>query len=365
MNWSECKTKFISYARRLHAWVRFDIWRKVVALLLGSICWLYINNMHVRHKSQQWDTVEEVKVNLRGSPKIFVPEQSIPTVRLKISVNFSARSRRFNSGDFFLEIDPARLPLPDRSLRPSLQQPCRVLLTDQDHVLRKPAGVTILGFDPPELDIYYDTRDILQKNVHVPIQGGLKRGFRQKVTVSPESISVGGPLSMISPLLVIETEPLLLNETMLHDFSTTLKVFNPDSRILEVYPETVEVRVGIEDTQSYARQKFSAVPLCVLLRSDTALRVASGLPLSVESILHGQISLLEAVERTRLKAILDLAAFNQPGTYQVPVQIIGMPGDLKAEYVNPSACMVTLNLLTPAPVDPPALPGEANNEEAQ
>jgi YbbR domain-containing protein len=366
MSWSSFKTKISLFAQ--HAWdsIRHDIWRKVFALLLATICWLYINNMHVRHKSRQWDTIEEVKVDLRGSPKVFIPEQLTPKVRLKISVNFSARSKRFTAGDFRLEVDPLKLPLDGGVQRRSLRFPYRVTLTDKEHVLRKPAGVSILGFDPPEVPIYFDTRDILQKNVHVPLQGALKKGLRQKLTVTPETISVTGPLSIIDPLLVIETEPLLLNETMQHDFSTKLKVFNPDSRMLEIYPDSVEVRVSIEDTQSYSRQKFSPVPLGILIRPDSGLQMTSKLPAHVASILHGQISSLEAVERNRLKAILDLTTFSQPGTYHVPVQIIGMPGDLKAEYINPSACMVTLGLLPqPPPAVDQAPPGGSKHEEPQ
>ena len=366
MNWSAFKIKPSLFVQHIWDAIRNDIWRKVFALLLGTACWLYIDNMYVRHKSRQWDTIEEVKVNLRSSPKIFIPEQVPSKVRLKISVNFSARSQRFTAGDFRLEIDPLKLPLEGGVQRRSLQHPCRVVLTDKDHVLRKPAGISILGFDPPEVDIYFDTRDILQKNVHVPLQGALKKGLRQKLIVTPETISVSGPLSAISPLLVIETEPLLLNETMQHDFSTKLKVFNPDSRMLEIYPDSVDVRVSIEDTQSYSRQKFTPVPLSILIRPDSGLQMTSKLPAHVESILHGQISWLEAVERNRLKAILDLTSFSQPGTYHVPVQMIGMPGDLKAEYVNPSACMVTLSLLPQAPpTSDQTPPGDPKNEEAQ
>lgn len=366
MNWSAFKIKTSDFAQHFWDSLRNDIWRKVFALLLGTACWLYINNMYVRHKSRQWDTVEEVKVNLRASPKIFIPEQVAPKVRLKISVNFSARSQRFTAGDFRLEVDPVKLPLEGGVQRRSLQQPCRVNLNDQEHVLRKPAGVTILGFDPPEVEIFFDRRDILQKNVHVPLQGNLKKGLRQKLSVTPETISVSGPLSVISPLLVIETEPLLLNETMQHDFSTKLKVYNPDSRMLEIYPDSVDVRVTVEDTQSYSRQKFAPVPLGMLIRPDSGLHLSSKLPGNVETILHGQISSLEAVEQSRLKAILDLTSFSQPGTYHVPVQIIGMPGDLKAEYINPSACMLTLGLLqqTPPTSDQPEL-GEGKNEPAQ
>ncbi len=364
MNWSAFQLKCSHYAMLFWDGLRNDIWRKVFALLLGTACWFYIDNMYVRHKSLQWDTVEEVKVNLRSSPKIFIPEQATTKVRLKLSVNFSARAQRFTAGDFRLEIDPLKLPVDDSGQRRSLQQPRRVVLNDQEHVLRKPAGVTILGFDPPEIEIFYDTRDILQKNVHVPVQGNLKKGLRLKMTVTPETISVGGPLSAISSLPFIETEALLLNESMQHDFSTNLKVFNPDSRMLEIFPDYVEVRIGIEDTQSYSRQKFAPVPLGILTRADSGLLVTSNLPSTVETILHGQISSLEAVDSSRLKAILDLTAYNQPGTYHAAVQIIGMPGDLKAEYINPSACMLTLSLLpqTPPPSDPTP-PGEPKNEE--
>lgn len=364
MNWFKYKTKIIAYARSFYAWVRFDIWRKAIALLLGTICWFLVSDIYVRGKSQQWDTVEEVKVNLRDNHKIFIPRQEIPPVRLKISVNFLARSQRFSASDFLLEIDPSLSSLADHALPPSLQHPCHIVLNDKAHVSRKPAGVTILGFEPPEIEIYYEARSMVQKLVHVPVQGRLKRGLQQEVTVNPESISVSGPLSTMNRLLVIDTEPLLLDEQMINTFSTTLKVFNPNSQLLEIFPKTVEVKVNIKDMQNYTRQKFSSIPLCFLLRSDSSLRVTSDLPLSVESILHGQLGLLEAVEKTKLKAILDLSSFNQPGTYQVPVQIIGLPGDLKAEYINPSACPVKLILLAPSAVDAPALPGETNNEDA-
>ena len=129
--------------------------------------------MHVRHKSRQWDTIEEVKVDLRGSPKVFIPEQLTPKVRLKISVNFSARSKRFTAGDFRLEVDPLKLPLDGGVQRRSLRFPYRVTLTDKEHVLRKPAGVSILGFDPPEVPFTL-TRDILQK-MCMFLQGALKR----------------------------------------------------------------------------------------------------------------------------------------------------------------------------------------------
>lgn len=364
MNWSTLKSKSQRFGQQLWGWLRNDIWRKVFALLLGTICWFYIDNMYVRQKSLQWESIEEVKINLRSSPKIFIPDQPAPKVRLKISVNFSARSQRFTPGDFRLEINPLKLPSTGDSERRSLQQPCRVVLNDQEHVLRKPAGVTILGFDPPEVEIFFDTREILQKNVHVPLQGTLKKGLRQKLVITPETISVSGPMSTIFPLLVIETEPLLLNEAMQHDFTTKLKVFNPDSRQVVIFPETVEVRVSIQDTQSYSRQKFAPIPLGILTRPDSGLYLTSKLPVSVEAILHGQIAFLEAVEPAKLMAILDLTAFNQPGTYHAPVQIIGMAGDLKAEYVNPSACMLTLSLLSQASSNAEQTPPEAQKDNA-
>lgn len=348
MSWSNFSHKLRYYFQPIWLSICTDIWRKSFALLLGFICWYYIY-IGFREKNNEWRTFAIVPVSLQKHPEFYLPRQENLTVELKIEVESSARKGSIAPDDFLIEINPARLKLTSLEDSNFLRRPYKVTLNVDEHIKQKPPGVKVLRFDPPEVEIYFDRRLQVQKKVYVTIQGRLREGFDYRYELSQDTVTVEGPASELANLLVIYSAPLLLNETMQHDFSTKLGVASPDSSKFNVFPDTVEVKVNIEDKKSVISQKFAAVKLALLFPSRSHLRVTNQLPDSVEVILRGQRELMNAIKPEQFTAFLDLTHLTTPGTYdELAVQFVGLPAEIKPFFIKPDKFIVTLAARMPA-----------------
>jgi len=354
MNGSELSNNLRQSWRQLWLGICIDGWRKFFALLLGFICWYYIHSSF-REKDNEWRTLTNVPVTLREHPEFYLPRQENLSVDLKIAVESSARRGSIDPDDFRLEINPARLPLTALEESNYLQQPYKVILNVDEHIKQKPPGEKVLRFDPQAVDIYFDRRLQVQKKIYVSIQGRLQEGFDYHYALSQDTVTVEGPASELAGLLVIYSEPLLLNDSMQHDFSTRLGITSPDSSKFNIFPDNVEVTVSIEDKKSIISQKFPAVKLSLLYPSRSHLRLSSPLPDSVEVILRGQREAMNALKVEQLSAFLDLTPLTAPGTYNdLPVQFIGMAPEVKPFFIKPDKFAVTLTLDANAGAEPAA-----------
>ncbi|MDD3694654.1 MAG: CdaR family protein [Lentisphaeria bacterium] len=340
---SHLKNKLHDLGFAAWTWLRNDIWRKSVALALGLLCWYFIAKVVLPDNlaSRETITIKEIELN-SSSKDLYVPSgQEFGDIKLRLAIDLSARNRAFSANDFRIVIDPAEAKTRESTLAQGEPNSYLVTLSDED-IEKKPAGVKVISFSPKAIPIKWENIDTQFKDLNVPVQGRLRPGFTYKLKLSPSRVKVTGPASQVNSLLVVDTETLLLNENIGSDFSTTLNVFSPDSSTMQLNFDSVDVDVQVTDTKSISSWKLPKIPLSLVIRPNSGLNLQNELPGSVETVIRGQIIAFESLDQSRLKAVLDLSSFNSPGVYRAEVNIIGLGSDLKADYIEPSICEVSL-----------------------
>lgn len=360
INKSNIRTLLSSWRRWLAYIFVHDYRRKLFALAMGAYVWIYFN-ARMKGEGEQWDRVENVEVLLRHGDRYYVPEQQQPRLQLKTSVGGKGRGRHVSAGDFTVEIDLSRLPPPQVDARQQLQ-PCYVTLSVAEHLLRKPAGVTVTGFVPSRIAIRYDQMKMTQKPVNVPVTGTLKGGYRFEYQSEPRQVTVNGPAHLVDAITSVDSETLSLSPGMQHDFTAMLRVaLPPSASSLRVYPEEVAVTVRIVDAKKMLSRRINGVGLFLLSRHDPPV-VPEALPETVDVILRGPQEKIEKLTPASFHAYLDLREAVRPDRVRLPVQLLGLPAETEAEYINPGSLAVTLMPVpVPVPVLPAAAGGEGNN----
>ncbi|NMA43270.1 MAG: hypothetical protein GX946_07795 [Oligosphaeraceae bacterium] len=314
-----------------------------MALVLGVLCWYFIAKVVLPDNlaSRETITIKEIELN-SSSKNLYVPaDQEFGDIKLRLAVDISARNRAFTANDFRIVIDPAEAKTREDTIPQGEANTYLVTLNDED-IEKKPAGVKVISITPKAIPIKWENIDTQFKELNVPVQGRLRPGFTHELKLSPSRVKVTGPASDVNALLVVDTEPLLLHNNIVSDFSTTLNVYSPDSSTMQLNFDSVDVDVQITDTKSISNLKLPKIPLSLLIHPNSGLNLQNELPGSVEAIIRGQIIAFESLDLNKIKAVLDLSSFNTPGVYRAEVHIIGLGSDLRAEYIEPSICEVTL-----------------------
>lgn len=319
-------------------WLKYDSWRKFFALLIGIISWSFVH----KHLGQAaWETVPGVRVDIKSASEFVVSEEdSVQSINIKLKISGSRKDKPL-SNEFSVEIDLNKENL-DKKIIETFPYEYTITLSEK-HVTRKPQGVSIKSFEPEEIVISLDKYIEKDVKVDVTVQGALKPGLHYTTSAIPEKISISGLFSELKNIETVNTDPLLLSLKNTHDFTTNLDVFNPDSRYFKIRPGNVEVKVTIEDTNTFGSQRFPDIPLRVLSNYNTSLFWQTDLlPKNIEVYLRGPKVSLAAVKKEELEAILDLTKRNLAGSDEIDIQIRGYPRDLEIEWQIPHK--ITLNL---------------------
>ncbi|MBE9471624.1 MAG: hypothetical protein IMY75_05920 [Chloroflexi bacterium] len=195
---------------------------------------------------------------------------------------------------------------------------------------------------PIERSSYYDSLAVKV----VLFEGQVAPGYRvTNISVEPPEVTVFGSPEVIKALPgYIETEPIDVEGAQAD--VVVRPALNTPSNVAVVSDQQVEVRVFIEAIQSGLTMEIA--PELQGLRPGLTATVS---PETVEVILSGPLPLLETLEASDVRVVLDLFDLSR-GTHQLEPQVV-VPEGLTAQSIIPATVQVEIfTAPTPTPTEP-------------
>ena len=195
---------------------------------------------------------------------------------------------------------------------------------------------------PIERSSYYDSLAVKV----VLFEGQVAPGYRvTNISVEPPEVTVFGSPEVIKALPgYIETEPIDVEGAQAD--VVVRPALNTPSNVAVVSDQQVEVRVFIEAIQSGLTMEIA--PELQGLRPGLTATVS---PETVEVILSGPLPLLETLEPSDVRVVLDLFNLSH-GTHQLEPQVV-VPEGLTAQSIIPATVQVEIfTAPTPTPTEP-------------
>lgn len=317
----------------------YDPWRKLISLLLGLMCLVFIKFDSSGDGKQRWITIENVPVVLNNSAsegklEYYFPEgaMSPSTVSLDIAIDFWQRNRPLSPDQFKLVITPQSLKYyPDSTKTTPLRQNYRLQMTD---LREKPDGVSIRRFNPESVTVMWDKyvkRDC-------PIIIDASPGVDYEVTLSEPTVTIFGPEYKVNQVTAIHTERLYLQqENAGTPYDVMLPLQPPSISGVTLEQEAIKVTVSIIDQKETIRRKFNGLRLDYLVRHDSNLRLSTEkTPSMVSAIIYGPAGTVNALKSEDILALCDLTPFSMPGVQEVAIQLFRLPPQVQVQAILPS-----------------------------
>ena len=189
-------------------------------------------------------------------------------------------------------------------------------------------GVIEIFAEPAEITLSLAERASRQVEVVPSFIGSPPSGYRlQQHTLHPPEVEVVGPAGRLGAIGRIETEPIELTGRT-EDFSTTVRLRNPDPLLRIPQGDRIELQAVIEET--VVLTTFEPVEV-VLINLDGGLEPVGDLP-SGSVRVQGMQDIFEAVGPAEVQIIADAAAVDGPGVHQVPARPLLPSGMLVLRY---------------------------------
>ncbi len=291
---------------------------KMFSLLLAGVLWLAVSGQ---------STVERnIRVPLEyqsvppGMEIVGEPPDEVD-VRLRGS---SGNLARVVQGDVVAALDLT-------SARPGTR-----IFNLQPRAVRVPFGVQVVQVTPPtiSLDLEYSGQKVVP--VSPVVEGDPAPGFVVgRITTSPATVEVVGPLGRLANLREATTEPVRVDRARERvEDRVTIGVEDPSVRLREPMTALVTVEVMPEVVE----QTLTGVPVrSANLPNGRTARVS---PAQVAVTLRGSKALLESLGADGLQADVDLGDLGR-GRHSVPVRVPNREG-LVVERIAPASVTVTI-----------------------
>jgi len=327
---------------RLPGWLVDDFLRKAVALALAIMIWLSVSSKLEYPEV----TLPNLPINVHLDSTVMVLRKPAPTV--EVTLSGSSRSlERLSSQDITLDV---RLP---SNIHEGVYY-YAVGLTPKVNVRRRPLGTKVVAIRPDRIELEID-RLVSKRGVKVNVvtAGALRDGYRVVQTaVEPSEITLRGPSRKLLDIKAVDTEPILLNDTVVQTFEESAKLVLADPDIQG--PDSVRVSVMV-DRPSVSRT-LHGIDLALLVAPGGGLRLEGVLP-EITITLRGPKAVLDVFSELSATPFLDINAITSPGRYRRPVQVwLERQGEVAVESITPAQVEVTLVPLAGAPPPPPVAP---------
>jgi YbbR domain-containing protein len=281
-------------------------------------------------------TPSQITVDLEQRQERFVPLdlQIVGDVAASVEVDdpTSNITQILVSGPSSLvsEVDVARATIDVSDRRESFDVDVRPILLDSDG-----NSVNGLAASPDVVGVSVDIElrsDVREVRVAPNIIGEPPEGYTLSADFlySPETIFVTGPPEALETLPgTLLTAPIDLS-TYTSDFEIRVPVELPDDNIVPITGQRISVSIGIDPIQS--SRQFERVSVEVVGVSDGF--VATATPAEVTVIVNGPQLVLSELEISNVRAIVDIGAITEPGTYQLqPVASVNV-GQIESENLS-------------------------------
>ena len=192
-----------------------DPWRKLIAIVLATCCWLILNRSLHRADSQRWNFVDNVPVDFhpqaarQNGSEFFFDERSISPQEVSLSVAIDVWNETLPSArDFKIGIQPRGLEFSNDGMR---TQPLEGTYTLRDSdILEKPDGVENRNFSPATVTYLWDKIIMKEVPIRLQVNDHLPENLSYRVPDLP-TVHVKGPAYLVNQISEIATEAVLLD----------------------------------------------------------------------------------------------------------------------------------------------------------
>ena len=212
-------------------------------------------------------------------------------------------------------------------------------------IVEAPFGVTVIDVDP---------RDIVLKlepviSMLLPIEArfnsveNLEKAYDVgNIIFQPEKVWVRGPKTIIDALKAVPTQPSPLERQVVDSFEYQAKLA-PPARVTVTPPE---VTASVEIVKPFTTRSFRDIPVRILypahLPPEQYHVEFLGSPV-VTATLSGPRGSLMEIKHEDVKAFVDLAALNEPGSYTINASVFfNAPPGITLKEVYPQKVQLKL-----------------------
>jgi YbbR domain-containing protein len=198
-------------------------------------------------------------------------------------------------------------------------------------MIHLPAGLRVTSINPPSLQVRFESIGTKVVAVTPELAGDPARGYRvDKKAASPTHVVVRGPKSVIDAMTEVKTLPISVAEKS-ESFTQRATLERPELvTVVEAPPIDVTVQIAEEP----AELGVAHVPVVVRLPAATAIDAArtSVEPAVVDIVLRGGRNAIEAVDKARVSAHVDLHAEDVAGAVRdAEIVLEGVPPGVAVE----------------------------------
>lgn len=293
--------------------IRHDFIRKLIAFGLAAIVFFYLDRkLNKQHNYENDLPTDEIEVKIPDI--VFVPgnskqinlirlEKNNPIIPLKIQKSLWAKIWSKSDIEYVLNQKKAfKKPF-------SPNQPYKIIIS-KDNII-PPFGIEIISGSK---NMIYEERVEKMIDVEPDLdKSKLHRDYIiEKVTVSPEKITVSGPISIVKKMKSIKTSSIpLSNITQSFDYSA--KIPETPSN-LKFSPEKVFLQVSIKE--NIKKREFKLQRIRIMNDSPNLRLEIIGSPYANITV-SGTNDRIIALKPEQIKPYIDISNLNSPGIYSV------------------------------------------------
>lgn len=200
-----------------------------------------------------------------------------------------------------------------------------------------PLGVAVTEMEPAELVLEWARRRERRVRIKPTLAGQLPDGFRVRAdpVVEPGNVVVVGPADEVSDFDFAQTAEIDLSSLHEGDNERRVRLLRPPAHAYFVDDPTVTVNVHVEAIQ--AERTITRLDVGVVGALARSVR-----PTRVSVTIFGQPSVVQAIDPDGLFATVELGAdAGGRGGRLLPVQIRGLPADVRVRAISPAEVLVT------------------------
>jgi YbbR domain-containing protein len=274
----------------------------------------------------------------RGSVSLTIPVEvrNIPPERVLLSSSVSQVILRLGGPSFLLGSVSTSVP----AIRVTLPKavPDKFIVPVQVSDIPLPPGFSVMGVEPPELELRFDDRTTAVVPVEVPRLGAIRDSLKiDEVLVQPQMVTVEGPHHQIRDVRQVETYPIDMREIA---SNTRLELaLRKPSGLINVAVERVLVEIRVSPV--IVTKEFPQLPIEV--RGGEGITRFGIQPQTVRVVCSGPKDILANLQEHPVVALVRVSPGASVGD-RIPVQIERPEG--LTVTIEPDA--VTVIPLTPS-----------------
>lgn len=273
-----------------------NIKEKILALMATVVIWVVV----VSRSERQMSLDIPVKI-IASDDKVLV--NKVPE---KVNINVKGNSFDFvsmkeNNRELSFDISRKKIGKTNVYLNPKM--------------FKIPESMMVQKIVPESISFEVDKKSKKTVKVDSYLDGQPKKGYRvEKVEVSPDEVTISGPVTQINRTESITTEPLSLNNRT-ESFSVKTGLL-AGSKLFEIKSDFSEVEVSVEIVRDIRTMTFRDVPLELSGKES-----AEFIPGTLDIVLEGPLDILEKMRNEGFRLVVETKAEKTYFTNNIKVDL--------------------------------------------